>query len=63
MAKSDKYLIRKPSIDRLGRDLRDIINTIHFFTEKKISIYFVSQGLITIVEICKQKDEAQPQCI
>jgi DNA invertase Pin-like site-specific DNA recombinase len=36
------------SIDRLGRDLRDIINTIHFFTEKKISIHFVSQGLTTI---------------
>lgn len=36
------------SIDRLGRDLRDIINTIHFFTEKKISIHFISQGLTTI---------------
>jgi len=36
------------SIDRLGRDLRDIINTIHFFTEKKISINFISQGLTTI---------------
>ncbi len=36
------------TIDRLGRDLRDIINTIHFFTEKKITIYFVSQGLSTL---------------
>src|SRR3954464_3967519 len=36
------------SIDRLGRDLRDIINTIHFFTEKKISIHFISQGLTTL---------------
>jgi DNA invertase Pin-like site-specific DNA recombinase len=35
-------------IDRLGRDLRDIINTIHFFTEKKIPIHFISQGLSTI---------------
>ena len=35
-------------IDRLGRDLRDIINTIHFFTEKKIIIHFVSQGLKTL---------------
>ena len=25
-------------IDRLGRDLRDIINTIHYFNEKKVSI-------------------------
>lgn len=36
------------TIDFLGRDLRDIINTIHFFTEKKISITFVSQGLTTL---------------
>ena len=35
-------------IDRLGRDLRDIINTIHFFNEKHISINFVSQGLTTL---------------
>lgn len=37
-------------IDRLGRDLRDIINTIHFFNEKKISINFVSQGLTTLTD-------------
>lgn len=36
------------SIDRLGRDLRDIINTIHYFTEKGITINFVSQGLATL---------------
>jgi DNA invertase Pin-like site-specific DNA recombinase len=36
------------TIDRLGRDLRDIINTIHFFTENKTTIYFVSQGLSTL---------------
>ena len=35
-------------IDRLGRDLRDIINTIHYFNERKISINFVSQGLTTL---------------
>lgn len=35
-------------IDRLGRDLRDIMNTIHFFTEKNISITFLSQGLTTL---------------
>jgi len=35
-------------IDRLGRNLRDIINTIHFFTEKKIIIHFVAQGLKTL---------------
>ena len=36
------------SIDRLGGDLRDIINTIHFFTQKSISIIFISQGLNTL---------------
>lgn len=36
------------SIDRLGRDLRDIINTIHFFNEKGIAIHFISQGLTTL---------------
>lgn len=36
------------TVDRLGRDLRDIINTIHFFTENKTSIHFVSQGLTTL---------------
>ena len=35
-------------IDRLGRDLRDIMNTIHYFNEKSICINFVSQGLTTL---------------
>ena len=36
------------TIDRLGRDLRDIINTIHYFNQKKIGINFISQGLTTL---------------
>src|SRR5574344_1386550 len=36
------------TIDRLGRDLRDILNTIHFFTQKRIPIKFINQGLVTI---------------
>jgi DNA invertase Pin-like site-specific DNA recombinase len=36
------------TIDRLGRDLRDILNTIHFFTSKHIPIHFISQGLVTL---------------
>ena len=35
-------------IDRLGRDLRDIMNTIHYFNEKGICIHFVAQGLSTL---------------
>jgi DNA invertase Pin-like site-specific DNA recombinase len=41
-------------IDRLGRDLRDVINTIHYFVEKKISINFISQGLTTLDENGKE---------
>ena len=36
------------SIDRAGRDLRDIINTIHYFSSKGICITFISQGLSTL---------------
>jgi DNA invertase Pin-like site-specific DNA recombinase len=35
-------------IDRLGRDVRDIVNTIHYFTERKICITFICQGLKTL---------------
>lgn len=35
-------------IDRLGRDLRDIINTIYYFNEKRVPIVFISQGLTTL---------------
>lgn len=35
-------------IDRMGRDLRDIVNSIYYFNEKKIRIHFVSQGLTTL---------------
>lgn len=36
------------SIDRLGRDLRDILATIQFFNERQIPIHFISQGLSTL---------------
>ena len=36
------------TIDRLGRDLRDIMNTIHYFNQKSIAINFISQGLTTL---------------
>ena len=42
------------TIDRLGRNLRDIINTIHFFNEKRIAIHFLSQGLKTLNENGKE---------
>jgi DNA invertase Pin-like site-specific DNA recombinase len=42
------------TIDRLGRDLRDILNTIHYFNEKKVAIHFVSQGLTTLDKAGKE---------
>jgi len=35
-------------IDRLGRDVRDILNVIHYFTAHGVAIYFASQGLRTL---------------
>ncbi len=43
-----KFNLSVWQIDRLGRDLRDIINTIHYFNQKNIGIEFVSQGLKTL---------------
>ena len=43
-----KFTLSVLTIDRLGRDLRDIINTIHFFTENTTPIHFISQGLATL---------------
>lgn len=37
-------------IDRLGRDLSDILLTINYFNQKNIGIKFVSQGLTTLDE-------------
>lgn len=37
-------------IDRLGRNLQDIINTIHLFAEKKITTTFISRGSRTLDE-------------
>lgn len=33
------------SIDRLGRNLKDILETIEFFDQKKIPIKFINQGV------------------
>jgi DNA invertase Pin-like site-specific DNA recombinase len=47
----DRQLIKSISvwqIDRCGRDLRDIINFIHYTTERGIPVTFLSQGLRTL---------------
>jgi DNA invertase Pin-like site-specific DNA recombinase len=35
-------------IDRLGRNMLDILNTIQYFSQKGVSIHFISQGLRTL---------------
>lgn len=47
------------TIDRLGRDLRDILNTIHFCSERNIPITFINQGLKTIDENGKENPIAK----
>jgi len=47
------------SIDRIGRDLRDIINTIHFFNEKQIAIQFITQGITTLDDNGKENSIAK----
>jgi len=47
----DKKIISSLSvwtIDRLGRDLLDILNTIQFLSERGIRIHFIQQGLISL---------------
>ncbi|MCE5320655.1 MAG: recombinase family protein [Bacteroidales bacterium] len=47
------------TIDRLGRDLRDILDTIHFFNVKNVPIIFLSQGLRTIDDNGKENPIAK----
>jgi len=36
------------TIDRLGRDLLDILNSIQYLSERGIKIHFIQQGLVTL---------------
>lgn len=47
------------TIDRLGRNLRDILNTIHYFTEHSIAIHFINQGLTTLDKNGKENSIAK----
>ena len=46
-------------LDRLGRNLLDILNTISYFNEKRICINFVSQGLKTLDQNGKENSVAK----
>ncbi|MBZ9779847.1 recombinase family protein [Psychroflexus sp. CAK8W] len=43
-------------IDRLGRNLMDILTTIKVFNEKKVNIHFVQQGLRTLNDDGSEND-------
>jgi DNA invertase Pin-like site-specific DNA recombinase len=42
------------TIDRLGRDMLDILNTLSFLNQKVIPVYFINQSLTTINEDGKE---------
>ena len=49
----EKDLVKSISfwqIDRCGRDLRDIINFLHFTSQRRLPVHFISQGLSTLDE-------------
>ena len=53
----DKKIITSLSvwtIDRLGRDLIDILNSIQYLSERGIRIHFIQQGLISLDEEGKE---------
>lgn len=47
------------SIDRAGRNLLDILQTLKYFTEKNIQVNFISQGLKTLDEDGKENPIAK----
>ena len=53
----EKGIVAKISaitIDRLGRDMLDILNTLSFLNQKMIPVYFINQSLTTINEDGKE---------
>ncbi|MDD3014285.1 MAG: recombinase family protein [Candidatus Gastranaerophilales bacterium] len=53
----EKGIVTKISaitIDRLGRDMLDILNTLSYLNKKLIPVYFINQGLVTINENGKE---------
>jgi DNA invertase Pin-like site-specific DNA recombinase len=50
VSKNKVTIISVHAIDRLGRNLLDILNTIAFFNKKGICIHFIQQGIKTLNE-------------
>jgi DNA invertase Pin-like site-specific DNA recombinase len=49
MKAKDVTIIEVAAIDRLGRNLSDILSTLEYFTNKGVDIYIKDQGLHTMV--------------
>jgi len=43
-------MITVEAVDRVGRSLRDILNTLHYFNEKKVPVKFLKEGIVTLDE-------------
>ncbi len=50
ISKNEVKILTVHQIDRLGRNLLDILNTIQYFNSKSICIHFIQQGLKTLNE-------------
>ncbi|MDD3321201.1 MAG: recombinase family protein [Paludibacter sp.] len=53
----EKGIVAKISaitIDRMGRDMLDILNTLSYLNQKLIPVFFINQGLVTINEDGKE---------
>ena len=59
MKAKDITCIEVKEVSRLGRNLRDILKTIDYFTEKGIDIYIANQGLHTLLEDGSKNPTAQ----
>jgi DNA invertase Pin-like site-specific DNA recombinase len=58
----DKGLVTELSthnLDRLGRSSRDLLNTIHYLTEKKVNVHITAHGLKTLDDDGKENPVAK----
>ena len=55
----DLKSIHVHKIDRIGRDLRDILNVIKFMSDHRIPIHFETQGIITLDESGEENNIAK----
>ena len=59
MSSKDITSLHVHKIDRIGRDLRDILNVIKYMTDNRIPIHFETQGIVTLDENGKENSVAK----